>query len=69
MTGLGKGQAEHGLGMGTGGNWAWTGHGHERDWARTGDRLSTVTGETGHRHGRARHGRIASERHGYPLLY
>jgi hypothetical protein len=27
MTGLGKGQAEHGLGMGTGGNWAWTGHG------------------------------------------
>jgi len=81
VTGLGKGWAGHGLGTGMGGNWARTGHrlgtgtsgighGHERDWAwdwaqighRIGHRLGT--GE----HGTGEHGRIVSERHGYPLM-
>jgi hypothetical protein len=45
---------------------AWEGAG----WARTGHEhgweLGTVTGGIGH--GRARHGRIVSERHGYSLV-
>ncbi len=57
VTGLGKGQAGHGRELGTGTGTGETGHGHGRDWART-----------RHGHGRARHGRIVSERHGYPLV-
>jgi hypothetical protein len=59
-------------GLGT--DWAWaragTGHALGTDWARV--RARTRHGRdwarTGHGHGRVGHGRIVSERHGYPLV-
>jgi len=76
VTGLRKGWAGHRLNTGTVTNWTRAqkrighGHKHEQDWARTRHehRHEQNWARTGHGHGWARHKRIVSERHWYPLV-